>query len=55
MGIGSVGVTALKLKRRAVGLELKRSYFEAAVRYLRQAEAEANAVDLFTWAGQAAP
>ena len=36
MGVGSVGVTALQLGRRAIGIELKRSYWEAASRYLEQ-------------------
>jgi DNA modification methylase len=34
MGIGSEGVTALKLGRRFVGIELKESYWEQAVAYL---------------------
>jgi DNA modification methylase len=37
-GIGSEGVVALKLDRRFVGIELKRSYFETAARNLRIAE-----------------
>ncbi len=38
MGIGSEGVTSLKLRRRFVGIELKPSYFKHAVRYLEAAE-----------------
>ena len=34
MGIGSEGVTALKLRRKFVGIELKESYFRHACRYL---------------------
>jgi DNA modification methylase len=38
MGIGSEGVTSLKLKRKFVGIELKPSYFKHACRYLEAAE-----------------
>jgi hypothetical protein len=38
MGIGSEGHVALKMERRFVGIELKRSYWEQAVRNLRNAE-----------------
>jgi DNA modification methylase len=44
MGIGSEGVSSLKLKRRFVGTELKESYFKQAVRYL---EAQDRQDDLF--------
>lgn len=37
-GVGSEMVTALKLGRRAVGSELKRSYYEMALRHIRDAE-----------------
>lgn len=40
MGIGSEGFQAVKFRRRFVGTELKTSYFDSAVAYLRQAEAE---------------
>lgn len=44
MGIGSEGVTAMKLGRRFMGVELKESYFRQGVRYLdaedRQSELE---------------
>lgn len=43
-GIGSEGVTALKLGRRFVGTELKPSYFRQAARYL---EAQDRQDDLF--------
>ena len=45
MGIGSEGVTSLKLKRKFIGVELKPSYFKHAVRYL---EAQSRQDDLFT-------
>ncbi|MDZ4739898.1 MAG: site-specific DNA-methyltransferase [Alphaproteobacteria bacterium] len=41
MGIGSEGVCALKLKRKFVGVELKETYFNQAVRHLRHASASA--------------
>lgn len=44
MGIGSEGVTALKLGRKFVGIELKPSYFRQAVRYL---DAQDKQHDLF--------
>lgn len=44
-GIGSEGVSAVKLRRKFIGVELKRSYFDVAQKNL--AGAEANASDLF--------
>lgn len=48
MGIGSEGVTALKLGRKFIGVELKQSYWRQACRYLdaedRQGSLFANAV-----------
>lgn len=44
MGIGSEGVTSLKLKRKFIGVELKPSYFKHACRYL---EAQERQEDLF--------
>jgi len=38
MGIGSEGVTALKLHRKFIGIELKPSYFKHAARYLDAGE-----------------
>lgn len=35
MGIGSEGVTSLKLRRRFIGVELKESYFKQSCRYLK--------------------
>lgn len=42
MGIGSEGVSALKLGRRFVGVELKESYYRQAAEYLADAEREAS-------------
>jgi len=47
MGIGSEGVVALKTGRRYVGVELKRSYYEQATKYLLEAEAERSMGSLF--------
>lgn len=49
-GIGSAGVEALKLGRRYVGVELKRSYFDMAHKNLVEAERKAGMPDLFQWA-----
>jgi len=46
-GIGSEGYMALKLDRRFVGGELKRSYWESAIRNLRRAEQEKRTYSLF--------
>jgi hypothetical protein len=51
MGIGSEGVSSLKLKRKFIGIELKPSYFKHAVRYLEAAERQE---DLFQTEIQAA-
>lgn len=48
-GIGSEGHESVRLGRRFVGIELKRSYFDAAVRNLTSAESRAMG-DLFAWA-----
>jgi DNA modification methylase len=50
-GIGSTGYQALLLGRRFVGSELKRSYFESAIRNLQEAERRAGAATLFGEAG----
>jgi len=44
-GIGSEGYVALKHRRKFVGVELKKEYYEQAGRHL--INAESNAVDLF--------
>ena len=46
-GIGSTGYEALKCDRRYVGIELKRGYYEQAIKFLRDAEANNNTLDLF--------
>jgi len=46
-GIGSEGYMAIKLNRRFVGGELKKSYWESAIRNLRTAESEKHSMTLF--------
>jgi DNA modification methylase len=48
-GIGSEGYVAVKKGRRFVGIELKPSYFNLAVRNLQQAERESHEMTLFDW------
>lgn len=50
-GIGSEGYEALRLGRKFVGIELKREYYQHAIRHLQQAEKLANAPDLFSHFG----
>ena len=49
-GLGSTGYQALRFGRRFVGCELKPSYWELAVRNLREAEAKSHAPSLFDFA-----
>ncbi len=45
-GIGSTGVCAVKMKRRHVGIELKKSYYEQAVANCKKAENERTQLSL---------
>ena len=47
MGIGSEAYMALKLGRRAVGIELKDTYYQVAVRNLYNVESENRMPSLF--------
>lgn len=47
MGIGSEGYEALKMKRKFIGVELKTSYYNLAVRNLNDAENEMEENNLF--------
>jgi DNA modification methylase len=47
MGIGSEGFVSIKTGRRFVGIELKESYFNQAVKNLQKARDEANKKNLF--------
>lgn len=49
-GIGSVAFQALKLGRRGIGVELKRSYFELSCRFLAQLELELAQPQMFDMA-----
>jgi DNA modification methylase len=46
MGIGSEAFVAVKLKRRAIGIELKESYFKVAIQNLKSISSRQN--DLFS-------
>jgi DNA modification methylase/superfamily II DNA or RNA helicase len=54
-GIGSEGYEAVKHGRRAVIIELKRAYFEQAVKNLRRAEREKAVPTLFDYMATLAP
>jgi len=47
MGIGSEAYTAVKFGRKAIGIELKRSYFDVAVNNLRHASIQNRTPSLF--------
>ena len=47
LGIGSEAYQALKMKRRAVGIELKESYFNQAVKNCQSVIEEENQISLF--------
>jgi DNA modification methylase len=51
MGIGSEAYQAIRFGRRAIGIELKESYFNTAAKNLQKAEATFIAPDLFSLAG----
>ena len=51
MGIGSEAYQAIKFGRKAIGIELKESYFNIAVRNLQEVERESKMPDLFALAG----
>ena len=52
-GIGSELVTALEMGRRAIGFELKKSYYDQAARNCRVAEQKAHQPTLFDYLGAA--
>ena len=55
MGIGSEAYTALKLKRKAIGIELKETYYNVAVRNLREIESQNHMPTLFDLMADAEP
>lgn len=50
MGIGSEAYQAVKFGRRAIGIELKESYYRIAVKNLQECESVYHSDDLFTYA-----
>jgi len=50
MGIGSEAYQALRFGRKAIGIELKESYFKVAVKNLESVERETKETNLFAWA-----
>jgi hypothetical protein len=53
-GIGSTGVEALRLGRKAKLIELKESYYNLALKYLRATELETGQMTLWDYANQQA-
>lgn len=51
MGIGSEAYTAIRFGRKAIGIELKESYYRIAVKNLKDAESKYKSKDLFSMAG----
>lgn len=51
MGIGSEAYTAIRFERKAIGIELKESYYRIAVKNLKDAETKYKSKDLFSMAG----
>ena len=51
-GIGSEGWQSIKMGRRYLGVELKDSYFAAAVKHLKLAEHQSGQGDLFSRAAE---
>jgi DNA modification methylase len=50
-GIGSEGYQALKLGRKFIGVELKRSYYETAIKNLNSVNADNDQQTIFDLAG----
>lgn len=51
LGIGSEAYQAVKFGRKAIGIELKKSYYDIAVKNLRDCEAKYSGHDLFSFVG----
>lgn len=54
-GIGSEGYVALKMKRKFIGVELKRAYWNHAQKFLKEAALEADRPTLFDFAPSTRP
>jgi len=50
-GVGSEIATAIRMGRKAIGSELKRSYYELALQNIREIEQSKQRITLFEWAG----
>ena len=48
-GVGSEGYEAIKMGRMFIGIELKKSYFKAAIKFLNEADIEANRPSMFDY------
>lgn len=46
-GVGSEGYEALRLGRKFIGIELKRSYFDLAIHHLKDVERSKTQIDMF--------
>jgi DNA modification methylase/superfamily II DNA or RNA helicase len=55
MGIGSEAYQAIRFGRKAIGIELKESYFKIAVKNLADAEMKYKSIDLFIYGQIAHP
>jgi len=54
-GIGSEGYQAVRFKRKAILIELKRSYFDVLIKNMRKIEMESRTLDLFSVSGIKVP
>jgi DNA modification methylase len=52
LGIGSEAYQAIRFGRKAIGIELKESYYNIAVKNLQEAEMKYKSMDLFLYAEQ---
>jgi DNA modification methylase len=49
MGIGSEAYQAIRFGRKAIGIELKESYFKISVNNLKDVEQKYKSIDLFAF------
>lgn len=54
MGIGSEVYQAVRMERRGIGIELKESYFRAAIDNMKTLDAEKQQMNIFDWLGDKA-
>lgn len=53
-GVGSTGYEAVRLRRKALGVELKPEYFEVAIKNMREAEHKREVKTLWDWSASQA-